>query len=415
MVQSHETVVEDVMQEPGVVSETAEDVVLVPKAVLEIPQKASPRCEPREGAHPTSHSLMAQEAFQKGHFEQAIACSQVALEKDWNSVPAMHIEGASFAALGKWDHAKDSFAGALALDPNDPETLAAVSEFYLNMLLPKKRRTIKMGLEYAKRGIAFAKLKESVDERLLDRLELLVAEAYNDLGEAEKAREKSRRVVLRRPRWPSALHELAMSSFGLSDLKAAENEFERVLKTDPLHGYAAHFLAIIKERNGKSVEALALYEKANSIEPEVFSKPYSVDRTDFENEVESALKELPKKYIEQLPYVEVRAVDYPDIDDLLGNGTPLSPTILGLFRGDALNEDSMGQTIQNSIPTKNELDDAPTAKASKRSILIYRFNLCRVSKDRDELNQRIRRTIAHEWGHLNGLTESELARIEGHR
>ena len=384
------------------------------KTTLEIPSVGSSFCKPSQENKGKKPVELAHIRFQKGQFEEAIECSRYALEKDWGSVPAMHIEGASNAALGRWAEAKDSFAGALALDPNDPETLAAVSEFYVNMLRPKKKRYTTMGLEYANRGFNFFRIKERGDERLLDRLELLIAEAQNDLGFPHLALEKAKNVSLRRPDWPSAIHELAMSSFGMSEIKSAKEQFDRVLELDPLHAYASHYLAVLKQRAGESNEAKELFAKAASLDPEVFHQPHLIEKSEFEKEVKRALDELPKDHQEQLTWVSVEIADFPSTDDLLSNSPPLSPTILGLFRGEALPVDWSKQKRLSRRATTGEhgKDASKKLKANERTIFFYRYNLCRVSKSRSELNDHVRRTLVHEWGHLNGLTEPDLHRIE---
>jgi predicted Zn-dependent protease with MMP-like domain len=45
-----------------------------------------------------------------------------------------------------------------------------------------------------------------------------------------------------------------------------------------------------------------------------------------------------------------------------------------------------------------------------RAILLYRLNLARAVRSRDELSEQIRRTLLHEIGHLEGLDEDDLRR-----
>ncbi|MER2562673.1 MAG: metallopeptidase family protein, partial [Myxococcaceae bacterium] len=71
---------------------------------------------------------------------------------------------------------------------------------------------------------------------------------------------------------------------------------------------------------------------------------------------------------------------------------PLSPTILGLFRGPPLQE--------QCVPA----DGDPC-----RSVALYRKNLGRAVKSREELIQQMRVTLLHEIGHLRGEDDGELA------
>jgi hypothetical protein len=45
-----------------------------------------------------------------------------------------------------------------------------------------------------------------------------------------------------------------------------------------------------------------------------------------------------------------------------------------------------------------------------RAIVLYRVNLARAVRSREELALQIRRTLVHEIGHLRGLDEDELRR-----
>jgi predicted Zn-dependent protease with MMP-like domain len=69
----------------------------------------------------------------------------------------------------------------------------------------------------------------------------------------------------------------------------------------------------------------------------------------------------------------------------------LSPSILGLFRGPS--------------------EDEPCTEADGprcRTIVFYRKNLLRFSRDRDELTEQVRVTLLHELGHLHGESDDEL-------
>ena len=83
--------------------------------------------------------------------------------------------------------------------------------------------------------------------------------------------------------------------------------------------------------------------------------------------------------------------ELPSDADLLANQPPLSPTILGLFRGPPLNE-----------PCDGSEDPC-------RSVVLYRRNLARAVRTPDELREQIRVTLLHEIGHLRGEDDEELA------
>jgi predicted Zn-dependent protease with MMP-like domain len=89
--------------------------------------------------------------------------------------------------------------------------------------------------------------------------------------------------------------------------------------------------------------------------------------------------------------VPVTAEELPKDEDLLSGEPPLSPAILGLFRGPPLTE-------------KCSKEENPC-----RSVALYRRNLARAVRTRDELREQVRVTLLHEVGHLRGEDDFELA------
>jgi predicted Zn-dependent protease with MMP-like domain len=87
----------------------------------------------------------------------------------------------------------------------------------------------------------------------------------------------------------------------------------------------------------------------------------------------------------------VQAADLPALDDLTATAPPLSPAILGLFRGPPAGEACLPE------------DGDPC-----RSIVLYRKNLARFAHDRAELDHQIRVTLTHELGHLRGEDDDAL-------
>ncbi len=83
--------------------------------------------------------------------------------------------------------------------------------------------------------------------------------------------------------------------------------------------------------------------------------------------------------------------DLPDVEDLRAVDPPLSPAILGLFRGPSEGEPCTAE-------------DGPRC----RSIVFYRKNLLRFARDRAELSEQVRVTLLHELGHLHGESEDQL-------
>ena len=92
----------------------------------------------------------------------------------------------------------------------------------------------------------------------------------------------------------------------------------------------------------------------------------------------------------ELRGVPIQIVDRPELEDLRAVTPPFPPTILGLFRGAPDGEDD------------------PTAPP--RVIFLYRINLGRAARTRDELREQVRETLVHEIGHFEGQDEDDLRR-----
>jgi predicted Zn-dependent protease with MMP-like domain len=79
------------------------------------------------------------------------------------------------------------------------------------------------------------------------------------------------------------------------------------------------------------------------------------------------------------------------MDDLIAVDPPLSPSILGLYRG-----------------PPESMACSPEEGPRCRSIVLYRRNLLRLARSRTELNEQVRVTLLHELGHLHGESDDEL-------
>jgi predicted Zn-dependent protease with MMP-like domain len=95
------------------------------------------------------------------------------------------------------------------------------------------------------------------------------------------------------------------------------------------------------------------------------------------------------------PYLENTTISVeplPGEEDLTSSDPPLSPCILGVFRGTPIGERSVTSSA----------DHFPAA------IVLYQRNLERFARTREELLEQIGITLLHEVGHLVGLDEEDL-------
>jgi predicted Zn-dependent protease with MMP-like domain len=149
-------------------------------------------------------------------------------------------------------------------------------------------------------------------------------------------------------------------------------------------------------------------------------------QADFTAHVQRAVSELAEDVRRDLGGIKVEAADLPDIGDLVAEKPPLSPTILGLFRGlpldysDRIIPTPAGRSGKGRAQPAAGTDAVAHAMASagatgdlqcdagERTIVLYRRNLLRTVHDVPELDQAITRTLLHEVGHLRGEDDGSL-------
>jgi tetratricopeptide (TPR) repeat protein len=344
--------------------------------------------------------------YDAGGFQTALACADLAVDLVPQAVEAHHYRAAALAALGRFGEAQVAFAMALARDPDDPETLAAAADFFINIAQPKQRSAILLGLEYARRGSGRAASRRRLDRQLRARLSLLEAEALNDLGQSDAALPRVEAALKLAPQNPAALHERGVSLFSLCRFSDAETAFIAVLREQPDDPYAHYHLGLIQERRGRQAEAEERFARARALAPDDFPAPVEISSEEFRAEVERAVAEQPADVRRALGHVALELIDLPALEDLVAVDPPFAPTIMGLYRGLPLAQDGHAHAALARDAAHADLDET----APPRAIVLYRKNLTRAVRSKAELQRQIRRTLIHEIGHLQGLDEDELRR-----
>jgi tetratricopeptide (TPR) repeat protein len=283
-----------------------------------------------------------------------------------------------------------AFTRALALDPSDPVALAGAADLHVRRL-DGAHDALEAGAELALRGLRALSRVPRRDPALRLRLELAAAAALNDLGRAAEALPHAEQAAALDPEEPAASSERGFALFELCRLDEARRAFERTLALAPADGWALHHLGLIAERRGDAAEAARLFERARAAAPEEFPPEVALSAEAFRAEVDRAVSELGAGDRAALRGVPVEVADLPDLADLTLAEPPLSPTILGLFRGPPEGEPCLPE------------DGDPC-----RSIVLYRKSLCRFARDRAELDRQIRVTLSHELGHLRGEDDDAL-------
>jgi tetratricopeptide (TPR) repeat protein len=286
------------------------------------------------------------------------------------------------------EEAQLAWARALAVDPEDPASLLGAADLHVRRLGPA-RESLELGLEYAVRGVRIARAR---GDRLLGaRFDLVAAMAENDLGRSDRALPRLERAVAALPRDADAAYELGVALFELCRFDAAQLAFERALALAPDDPWALHHLGLLAERRGDAQRSRSLLARARRLAPDDFPQEVPVDAAAFRAEVAAAVAALSPEERRALEAVPIDVEELPDPADLLAVDPPLSPSILGLFRGPS--------AAEPCTPA-----DGPRC----RSIVFYRKNLVRFARDRGELSHQVRVTLLHELGHLNGEDDEDL-------
>jgi Flp pilus assembly protein TadD len=345
----------------------------------------------------TRLGLLLEEAnrqIEKAAYAAAWTCADRAADLAPQSVEAHHLRGASLAALGRENEAQVAYGLALALDPDDPETLRAVADFYINGKTDRGRDALRLGLELAQRGSRRALARRRRNAPLSADLAVLEAQALNDLGRSDEALARVDAALHLAPGRGDALHEKGVALFDLSKFADAKLALTKALALQPDDAYTHQMLGLTLEQLHEDKDADAELAKALELAPTELSAPVLISVEEFQKEVNDVIDTLPKDKKARVRSIKIEIEDLPDADDLAAVTPPFPPTILGLYRG------PVGHQAQ--LPAQPG-DEPP-------SIALYRKNLARAVKTRSELSEQIRDTLLHEIGHLEGLDEDDLRR-----
>jgi Flp pilus assembly protein TadD/predicted Zn-dependent protease with MMP-like domain len=331
----------------------------------------------------------AHKAIEGGRHAEAWTCADRAGDLEPRAVEAHHLRAAALAALGRHAEAELAYSLALAIDPADPETLRAMADFEVSVRPDRPRDALRLGAELARRGRA-ALAGKTPDPKLEVELLVIEARAQADLGRPDLALALADKALVRRREDPDALYERARALLDLLRFAEAEPAFRTVLVHSPDDAFAHDGLALALEWLGRDAEAEAERARARTLAPGEFAAPVLVPEADLRADVDATLAGLEPARRARLAGVPIVIADRPDLADLRAVDPPFPPTILGLYRG---------------LPDGETAPDAPA-----RAIFLYRINLARAARTRDELREQVAQTLLHEIGHFEGQDEDDLRR-----
>jgi tetratricopeptide (TPR) repeat protein len=341
-------------------------------------------------AAPATLAEEARRGLDAGQNTRALDCSEEAVRLAPRLVSALAARADALVALDRLDEARLAYARALAIDPNHPVALLGAADLYVRRL-SDERDALETGLEYALRGARSALRAPYHDRQLSAELQLVAGIAENDLGRSRAALGHLDRALSAFPDDPDVIYERGVALFELCRFDDAQRAFQRALVRSPDDPWVLHQLGLLAERRGDARTAEQLLEKAQRLDPKTFAPDLPLDERAFRAEVDDAVARLSPEDRGALAQVPIEIRDLPDSADLLAVDPPLSPAILGLYRG----------------PPASEPCD-PGEGLHCRSIVFYRKNLIRFAHDRAELERQVRITLLHELGHLHGENDGEL-------
>ena len=331
----------------------------------------------------------ARKFYDEARYEDALSCSAQATALMGDDPQAHSEHAAALSALGRFEEAQLAYARALALDPDHLDALLGAAHLY-GVSLPSSRERDELASLYSERGLSLS--QDQSDGKLTAQFALLSAMAFNDLGQAKDALDRGDEVLKIEPNNGEAKYERAVALFELCRFAEAKTAFLAMVSDPQRAAHAHHHLGLLFEREARWKQADTHFNKARGLSPDDFPEPQLLSEEAFKAEVAKAVAELPTDMRKDLKGVPVSAEELPKDEDLLSGEPPLSPAILGLFRGPPLAERC---TPQEGEPC--------------RSVALYRRNLARAVRSREELLEQIRVTLLHEVGHLRGEDDFELA------
>jgi predicted Zn-dependent protease with MMP-like domain len=289
------------------------------------------------------------------------------------------------------DEAATAYDAVLSIGRDDLELLLDSAEFYAacGEDLPVERDSFDRALELSSRGARLA--EQTANQEAFARFVMIEARALVAMGRPHDALRRLD-AALARCDLVEILVERGVLLYELCRFQEAREQLLHALGRDASSACANHTLGLIAERCGNAAEAHSRLALARRLSPDEFSAAVELSADAFDRAVEDALASLPGPVRHYLANVAIAVEDLPADDDLLASDPPLSPSILGMFRGSPL-RDKASMDPWSHFPS---------------SIVLYQKNLQRFARDHAELVEQIGITLVHEVGHFLGLDEHEL-------
>lgn len=334
----------------------------------------------------------AEEALEAGNPDDALSIAESVLKQEPEEVEALDLKATALRSLGDVEGAIAVYERLRRLEPNVPLWPLAQADMVIRES-NDDRELIDLGLDLLETAEALA--GDSPDFRF--EFELLRATAHNQHGDFADAELHARRALAIDPQNPEALLEQVHAFFELARFDEARRACEALAREGPDDPWAHYYLGLLAERRGE--DARSFFSKATALSPQEFPPAVVLSDEAFSRAVEDAIDALPPHVRPHLENCVIDIQPVPSDDDVRDGG--VSPLILGLYR----------EPLVGFGETPLSLDQLPPGEllsTNARRITLYKNNLERFARNRQELLEEIRITVMHEVGHLLGLDEDDL-------
>jgi predicted Zn-dependent protease with MMP-like domain len=220
----------------------------------------------------------------------------------------------------------------------------------------------------------------------------LLGAALLDLGDPEGALRELRAAEPGVSDPDLLRYYVASTLFELARFEEAEEILRELRDVEEDRAAIEYARAEVLEHLGRFAEAEDGYAEAHRLDPEAFAVPRRMSRAEFQATVDEAAASLPENLRAHLGELAVVVEDLPRRELFEADaGDAISPSVLGLFVGRNLREESVF-----------DLPGLP------RTVFLYQRNLERECRSPEDLVREIRQTLYHELGHYLGLEEEDL-------
>jgi len=234
---------------------------------------------------------------------------------------------------------------------------------------------------------------EDTDHHSYSDFVMLTADIHWSAGDYEEAYKHYHRVMVNDPERNDARVATGVALYHLCRFTAAQALLEMCSLDDPDEPEAWYYLGLLALRQDRTEVAMQHFSVANELMEDRFLLPEEIEEKDIVEIVERHLNELPDAIAAALDNVPIILEKRPSEELLFSSDPPMDPTVLGIFDGLPLTEESTLDAVLS--PTR---------------IVLFYENIWVLAKDRVTLEEELWITLKHEIGHYFGLSEDDLAK-----